>query len=60
MKWVETVEDGWNVLVGADKEEIVAVISDFEPEGVKRNIFGSGGVNERITEILGAMNMTAE
>lgn len=47
-------------MVGADKEEIVAVISDFEPEVVKRNIFGSGGVNERITEILGAMNMTAE
>ena len=47
-------------MVGADKEEIVVVIGDFEPEGVKRNIFGSGDVNERITEILGAMNMTAE
>ena len=31
--WVETVEDGWNVLVGADKEKIIEMVNSFEPEG---------------------------
>jgi UDP-N-acetylglucosamine 2-epimerase (non-hydrolysing) len=30
-EWVETVEDGWNVLVGADKEKIVKMVDEFEP-----------------------------
>jgi len=29
-EWVETVEDGWNVLVGADYEGIVDAIAGFE------------------------------
>ena len=29
-EWVETVEDGWNVLVGADYEGIVDAIARFE------------------------------
>ena len=32
-EWVETVEDGWNVLVGAESEKIVGVANEFEPEG---------------------------
>ena len=30
-EWVETVEEGWNVLVGADKEKIVKMVKEFEP-----------------------------
>ncbi|MCD4798580.1 MAG: UDP-N-acetylglucosamine 2-epimerase (non-hydrolyzing), partial [Methanosarcinales archaeon] len=30
-EWVETVEDGWNVLVGADEEKIVREANEFEP-----------------------------
>ena len=29
-EWVETVEDGWNVLVGADYGEILDAIRGFE------------------------------
>ena len=51
-EWVETVEDGWNVLVGADKEEIVKMANDFEPEGKQRDVFGSGDASERIVEVI--------
>ena len=32
-KWVETVKDGWNVLVGADKDKILDAVRTFEPDG---------------------------
>ena len=51
-EWVETVEDGWNVLVGADKEKIVKMGNDFEPEGEQRNVFGSGDASEKISEVV--------
>jgi len=51
-EWMETVEDGWNVLVGADKEEILQAIKGFEPRGTKQKSFGDGHAAERIVEIL--------
>ena len=51
-EWVETVEGGWNVLVGADKEKIVEMVNEFEPEGAQRDVFGSGDVSEGIMEII--------
>src|SRR3990172_6855 len=32
-EWMETVDDGWNVLVGADKEKIQRAIEKIEPKG---------------------------
>jgi UDP-N-acetylglucosamine 2-epimerase (non-hydrolysing) len=52
-EWVETVEDGWNVLVGADKEDIIEAMDEFMPEGGQRNVFGNGDASERIVEIIG-------
>jgi len=51
-EWVETVEDGWNVLVGSDKDKIVKMANNFEPENKQRNVFGDGKASERIAEIL--------
>jgi UDP-N-acetylglucosamine 2-epimerase (non-hydrolysing) len=51
-EWVETVEDGWNVLVGADKEKIIKRSKDFEPEGEQRNVFGNGKASEEIVNII--------
>lgn len=52
-EWVETVEDGWNVLVGADKEYIVNLIGEFTPP-VKayQKRFGNGDACKRICDIL--------
>lgn len=51
-EWVETVEDGWNVLVGANKEKIVEIINEFEPEGEQRNVFGNGDANGKIMNVM--------
>ena len=54
-EWIETVEDGWNVLVGADKDDIVHAIERFNPTGTKNKSFGDGHAAERIVEILSAV-----
>ncbi|ASJ10329.1 UDP-N-acetyl glucosamine 2-epimerase [Thermococcus sp. P6] len=52
-EWVETVEDGWNVLVGADEEKILNAIKEFEPDGgTYTHKFGDGKASEKIAKIL--------
>ncbi len=51
-EWIETVEDGWNVLVGADKGEILTAIRSFNPTGTQNKSFGDGRAAEWIVEIL--------
>ncbi len=52
-EWVETVEDGWNVLVGADKSKILNAIRSFEPRGETYSYrFGDGKASKRIVRIL--------
>ena len=53
-EWVETVELGGNILVGADKNKIlkgVTSMPDNLPKNVK-NPFGDGKASERICKIL--------
>ena len=52
-EWVETVEDGWNVLVGADRGKIVRMANGFEPKGKQRDVFGDGKAGEVIAKIIG-------
>jgi UDP-N-acetylglucosamine 2-epimerase len=51
-EWVETVEDGWNVLVGADYGKIVDAIVGFEGAGRQGDVFGRGDASERVCEVL--------
>lgn len=51
-EWVETVENGWNVIVGTDKTKIVDSIKNFQPQKEQENIFGDGNAAERILSIL--------
>lgn len=39
-EWVETVDTGWNVLVGADRDKILNTINCFSPNQHITNIFG--------------------
>ena len=50
-EWVETVEKGWNVLVGVDKARILKMAKEFEPDREQRNIFGQGAC-EIISEAI--------
>jgi len=51
-EWVETVEAGWNVLVGAEGEGIVDAIRQFSPGFLQKKIFGEGDASLWIREIL--------
>jgi len=49
---VETVEAGWNILVGANRERIVEAVRNFQPTGERLPLFGDGNASRRIVEIL--------
>ncbi|MEZ4859688.1 MAG: UDP-N-acetylglucosamine 2-epimerase (non-hydrolyzing) [Caldilineaceae bacterium] len=52
-EWVETVEAGWNVLVGADKAQIVnAVSAHIWPKTQLPQLFGDGQAATYIGEII--------
>ena len=46
--WVETVKDGWNILVESEKEKIVNAINNFNPNGKQGNYFGDGHASMKI------------
>ena len=49
---METMEDGWNALVGSETEDILHAIRNFNPEGTKSKSFGDGHAAEKIARIL--------
>ncbi len=51
-EWVETVEAGWNVLVGAGRDRIVDAIRYFSPGSRQKEIFGNGNASILIGKIL--------
>jgi UDP-N-acetylglucosamine 2-epimerase len=51
-EWPETVEAGWNILVGARKRAILKAIREFEPKGKPAMAFGDGHAAERIAAIV--------
>ncbi|WP_102400029.1 non-hydrolyzing UDP-N-acetylglucosamine 2-epimerase [Haloimpatiens massiliensis] len=51
-EWVETVENGWNVIVGTNKEDILENIKNFIPKEKQKNIFGDGHAGDKILDII--------
>ena len=51
-EWIETVEDGWNALVGTETEDIVDAIEKFNPAGTKSKSFGDGHAAGKIARVL--------
>jgi UDP-N-acetylglucosamine 2-epimerase len=52
-EWTETVEAGWNVLVGTDARAIANAMRSFRPNGHRPELFGDGRAAERAVEALG-------
>lgn len=57
-EWVETVEDGGNVLVGTDYKNIVDAIKCFKGSTSKKDVFGIGNSSEKICKILNNGNIS--
>jgi UDP-N-acetylglucosamine 2-epimerase len=51
-EWVETVEAGWNTLVGANKTRILKAVSTFQPQGEPPQVFGDGRASQKMTQCL--------
>jgi UDP-N-acetylglucosamine 2-epimerase len=51
-EWVETVEDGWNILVGNDRDKIMDAVAHFSPPRAQRHVFGRGDASTRIAATL--------
>jgi UDP-N-acetylglucosamine 2-epimerase (non-hydrolysing) len=52
-EWIETIEDSWNVLVGANKENIVKMVNAFTPSlSTHKERFGDGNASHKIAKIL--------
>jgi UDP-GlcNAc3NAcA epimerase len=51
-EWVETIEAGWNVLVGDDPEELRNAVAQFAPPAARPELYGDGHAAERIASLL--------
>lgn len=51
-EWVETVENGWNKIVGTDRKKILDAILNFTPSKKQENIFGDGKASVKIMKVL--------
>lgn len=50
--WIETVQDGWNILTDANKIKIIDAIQNFEPKGKQHDFFGKGNAAKKIVKII--------
>ena len=52
-EWVETIEDGWNVLAGADRERIVSEAGRMDGySGGHRRCYGDGDASGKIVSLI--------
>jgi len=53
-EWIETVEAGWNVVLGADREKIVEAVRSFKMDNPCPELYGHGRAAEKIIRHLTA------
>lgn len=51
-EWTETVEAGWNNVVGIEKESVLSAWKDFHPPDPHPDLFGDGYAAERISNLI--------
>ena len=59
-EWIETVEAGWNQLVGAEPTKVLDAWFSFAPPAARPPIFGDGTAGQRIAQILDAGVFTSD
>ncbi len=51
-EWIETLNDGWNKIVGVNQEQILAALTSPPPQSEPLPVFGDGHAATRIAAIL--------
>lgn len=52
-EWIETVEDGWNILVGSNKDKIISTVEEFKPSLESHtNRYGCGDSSRYIASAI--------
>jgi UDP-GlcNAc3NAcA epimerase len=51
-EWVETVETGWNVVVGADREKILEAVRCLKTNNPRKKLYGDGKTAEKIVKVF--------
>jgi UDP-N-acetylglucosamine 2-epimerase (non-hydrolysing) len=51
-EWVETINEGWNILVYTNKNKILKAIKNFNPKKQSKLLFGDGKASLKIVKIL--------
>jgi UDP-GlcNAc3NAcA epimerase len=54
-EWVETLQTGWNRLVGTDPDLIVQAVREAQPQADRPVLYGDGHAAERIAHLLCTM-----
>jgi UDP-N-acetylglucosamine 2-epimerase len=57
-EWQETVDVGWNILVGAETDKIIEAWMNFLPPLTQPPIFGNGKAGEKIAETLDQIDIS--
>ena len=57
-EWLETVESGWNVVVGAGKEKIINAVRAFKSDKARPELYGNGRTAEKIVQHITAHQLT--
>jgi UDP-GlcNAc3NAcA epimerase len=51
-EWIETVQNGWNVLTGADTQRVLEAVRSFGKPPAHPELYGNGSAAHQIVEIL--------
>jgi UDP-GlcNAc3NAcA epimerase len=51
-EWVETVELGWNRLVGLDRDRVLEALHDLEPPADHPELYGGGRAGEQVVAAI--------
>ena len=52
-EWVETVDTGWNILVGSNAEKIIEAVHTFAPPSSRPALYGDGCAATKCVDLLG-------
>lgn len=56
-EWIETVDAGWNLLVGSDTEKIVEAVRSFSPPPEHPGLYGDGNAAEKCVDLVSASEL---